>query len=152
MDATESSTTGGAAPGSTARRPRWTRTRTVVVAAVVTGPLVYLVGTLLGVDPQVRSGTGTFEVPISFVIGASLTAALGGWGVRALLLRTRSGGRAAWYLLCAAVLLVSLAGPLGAANPGAVALLTLEHLAVGGVIMFGLAGATAGGGRVARRP
>ncbi|MEL7976288.1 DUF6069 family protein [Isoptericola sp. F-RaC21] len=158
MDATRSTTDGrttqGRTPGGPAGRTWrdrswWNRPRTVVVGAVLTGAVVFLVGTLAGVDPQVRAGSGTLEVTISLVIATSLTAALGGWGVRALLLRRPHGGRAAWLWLSGAVLLVSLLGPLGAANAGATVLLLAEHLAVGGVIMLGLSGAERRGARAA---
>ncbi|MGF0118381.1 DUF6069 family protein [Promicromonospora sp. Marseille-Q5078] len=119
---------------------------------MLTGSLVYLAGMLLGVDPQVRAGSGTLEVTISMVIATSLTAALGGWGVRALLLRRPNGGGTAWLLLSGGVLLVSLLLPLGAANAGAVVLLQLEHLAVGGVIVLGLSGAGRRASTAARTP
>ncbi|SKC42794.1 DUF6069 family protein [Krasilnikoviella flava] len=145
MDTTENLTGGratrGSAPDVPPRSSWWNRPRTVVVGAVLTGALVFRIGTALGVDPQVRAGSGTLEVTISAVIAASLTAALAGWGVRALLLRRRNGGRAAWLVLSGAVLLVSLLGPLGAATAGAILLLLLEHLAVGAVIALGLSGA-----------
>lgn len=146
---THGSTPGGPAGRSWRDRAWWNRPRTVVVGAVLTGAVVYLVGTLAGVDPQVRAGSGTLEVTISLVIATSLTAALGGWGVRALLLRRPGGGRTTWLVLSGAVLLVSLLGPLGAANGGATVLLLLEHLAVGGVIMLGLSGAEPRGARAA---
>ncbi|MCK9795459.1 DUF6069 family protein [Isoptericola sp. 4D.3] len=133
--------------GTWTRRSWWNRRRTVVVAAPLTGAVVYLVGMLLGVDPQVRAGEGTLEVTVGLVVGASLTAVLAGWGVRSLLLRTRSGGRGAWFAVCGVVLAVSLLGPLGAANPGATVLLALEHLAVGAVIALGLSGAGGAGAR-----
>lgn len=153
-DTTRGGTAQGRAPGGPAGRSWrdrawWNRPRTVVVGAVLTGAVVFLVGTLAGVDPQVRAGSGTLEVTISLVIGTSLTAALGGWGVRALLLRRPHGGRTTWLVLSGAVLLVSLLGPLGAANAGATVLLLLEHLAVGGVIMLGLSGAQPRGARAA---
>lgn len=157
MDATKNRTGGTTTQGGTPRRPTgrtwrdrawWNRLRTVVVGAVLTGAVVFGLGTLAGVDPQVRAGSGTLEVTISMVIATSLTAALGGWGVRALLLRRPDGGRA-WLRLSGAVLLVSLLGPLGAANAGATVLLQLEHLAVGGVIMLGLSGAERRGARAA---
>ncbi len=146
-------TPGGASGGGAGRtwrdRAWWNRPRTVIVGAVLTGAVVFLAGTLVGVDPQVRAGSGTLEVTISMVIAASLTAALGGWGVRALLLRRPRGGRTPWLVLSGAVLLVSLLGPLGAANAGATLLLLLEHLAVGAVIMLGLSGAEPRGARAA---
>ncbi|MFE5291998.1 DUF6069 family protein [Isoptericola sp. NPDC056618] len=146
---TQGRTPGGPEGPSWRDRAWWNRPRTVVVGAVLTGAVVFLVGTLAGVDPQVRAGSGTLEVTISLVIATSLTAALGGWGVRALLLRRPGGGRTTWLVLSGAVLLVSLLGPLGAANAGATVLLLLEHLAVGGVIMLGLSGAEPRGARAA---
>ncbi|MFD6178162.1 MULTISPECIES: DUF6069 family protein [unclassified Isoptericola] len=145
---------GGPAGRSWRDRAWWNRPRSVIVGAVLAGAVVFLAGTPAGVDPQVRAGSGTLEVTISMVIATSLTAALGGWGVRALLLRRPGGGRRAWLLVSGAVLLVSLLGPLGAANAGAVVLLQLEHLVVGGVIMLGLSGAAprAGAGRKPAAP
>ncbi len=121
---------GGVAPARR-RVPRWT----VPFAAAAVAAAVWLVGAASGVDPEVRSGTGTQPVGIVAVIVTALVLGFVAWGVRALLgrLLSRRPGRAelAWLVTCGVVLLVSLLGPLGGLTPGAVAVLAAEHLAVG---------------------
>ncbi|MFJ4230727.1 DUF6069 family protein [Cellulosimicrobium cellulans] len=133
----------GARPGTEvvpARRriPRWS----VPLVAAVVAAVVLLVGTALGVDPEVRTAAGTQTVGIVAAIVTALVVGYVAWGVRALLgrlsaRRPRRGERA-WLVTCAVVLLVSLLGPLGAVTPGAVALLAVEHLAVGATLALTL--------------
>ncbi|WP_415297238.1 DUF6069 family protein [Cellulosimicrobium sp. SJTW-1] len=121
--------------GRTTRRgPRWL----VPPAAAVVAAVVLLVGTALGVDPAVRTATGTQTVGVVAAVVVTLVVGYAGWGVRALLGRLPSGGRRAWLVTCGVVLLVSLLGPLGAVTPGAVALLVVEHLTVGATLTLGL--------------
>jgi len=126
-------------PGDARRRvPRWS----VPLVAVAVAAAVLLVGTALGVDPEVRTATGTQTVGVVAVIVAALVAGYAAWGVRALLgrLSSRRPRRAegAWLVTCGVVLLVSLLGPLGAVTPVAVVLLVVEHLAVGTTLALGL--------------
>lgn len=120
--------------GSAPRVPRWL----VPPAAAVLAAVVLLAGTALGVDPAVRTATGTQTVGVVAAVVVTLVVGYAGWGVRALLGRLRSGGRRAWLVTCGVVLLVSLLGPLGAVTPGAVALLVVEHLTVGATLTLGL--------------
>ncbi|WP_240696575.1 DUF6069 family protein [Cellulosimicrobium funkei] len=121
--------------GRTARRvPRWA----VPPVAAVVAAVVLLVGTALGVDPAVRTATGTQTVGVVAAVVVTLVVGYAGWGVRALLGRLRSGGRRPWLVTCGVVLLVSLLGPLGAVTPGAVALLVVEHLTVGATLTLAL--------------
>ncbi len=121
--------------GRTARRvPRWA----VPPVAAVVAAVVLLVGTALGVDPAVRTATGTQTVGVVAAVVVTLVVGYVGWGVRALLGHLRSGGQRAWLVTCGVVLLVSLLGPLGAVTPGAVALLVVEHLTVGATLTLGL--------------
>ncbi|WP_264032467.1 DUF6069 family protein [Cellulosimicrobium sp. SH8] len=120
----------GAAPARR-RVPRWS----VPLVAAVVAAAVLLVGTALGVDPEVRTATGTQTVGVEAAVVTALVVGYAAWGVRALLGRLASRrprrGELAWLVTCAVVLLVSLLGPLGAVTPAAVALLAVEHLAVG---------------------
>lgn len=136
--AARTSAAGAAGPGARRRVPRWS----VPLVAAAVSVAVLLVGTALGVDPAVRAATGTQTVGLAAVIVATLVVGYAGWGVRALLGRLLSrrprGGEGAWLVTCGVVLLVSLLGPLGGVTPGAVALLVVEHVAVGAVLALGL--------------
>nr|WP_286186158.1 DUF6069 family protein [Sphaerisporangium cinnabarinum] len=120
--------------GAARRVPRWL----VPPVAAVLAAVVLLTGTALGVDPVVRTSSGTQTVGVVAAVVVTLVVGYVGWGVRALLGRLRSGGRRAWLVTCGVVLLVSLLGPLGAVTPGAVALLAVEHLTVGATLALAL--------------
>ena len=124
------STVPGAAPARR-RVPRWS----VPLVAAVVAAAVLLDGTALGVDPEVRTATGTQTVGVVAAAVTALVVGYAAWGVRALLGRLSARrprrGELAWLVTCAVVLLVSLLGPLGAVTPEAAALLAVEHLAVG---------------------
>jgi hypothetical protein len=127
----------GAAPARR-RVPRWS----VPLVAAAVAAVVLLVGTAFGVDPEVRTATGTQTVGVVAAVVTALVVGYAAWGVRALLGRVSARrprrGEPAWLVTCAVVLLVSLLGPLGAATPGAVALLAVEHLAVGATLALPL--------------
>ncbi|UKJ62652.1 hypothetical protein H1Q78_12910 [Cellulosimicrobium cellulans] len=120
------------------RVPRWS----VPLAAAVVAAVVLLVGTALGVDPEVRTATGTQTVGVVAAAVTGLVVGFAAWGVRALLGRLSARrprrGELAWLVTCGVVLLVSLLGPLGATTPAAVALLAVEHLAVGATLALTL--------------
>ncbi|MFI5912584.1 DUF6069 family protein [Dactylosporangium sp. NPDC051541] len=108
----------------------------VVVAAVAAAEIVYLlVRHAAGVDLSVP-GQGPVG-PAAVAITAALAGLLG-WALLAVLERTARKGRTIWVVIAAAVLLVSLLGPLGAASAGAVAGLIALHLTVGAVLLAGL--------------
>ncbi|MFB8230244.1 DUF6069 family protein [Cellulosimicrobium sp. NPDC055967] len=117
--------------GAGRRLPRWS----VPLVAAVVAAAVLLVGTALGVDPEVRTATGTQTVGVVAAAVTALVVGYAAWGARALLGRLSARrprrGELAWLVTCAVVLLVSLLGPLGAVTPDATALLAVEHLAVG---------------------
>ncbi|WP_426309771.1 DUF6069 family protein [Cellulosimicrobium sp. E-16] len=127
----------GAAPARR-RVPRWS----VPLVAAAVAAVVLLVGTALGVDPEVRTATGTQTVGVAAAVATALVVGYAAWGVRALLgqmsARRPRRGELAWLVTCGVVLLVSLLGPLGAVTPGAVALLAVEHLTVGLTLALGL--------------
>jgi hypothetical protein len=107
----------------------------VVAAAVVAAEAVFLlVHNAAGVDLE-ANGTAIGAA------AAGVTAAVAGllgWALLAILERTTARGRRAWTVVAAVVLLLSLAGPLGATGAAAIAGLTLLHLSVGAVLIAGL--------------
>ncbi|WP_426512613.1 DUF6069 family protein [Dactylosporangium sp. McL0621] len=107
----------------------------VVGAAVVAAEAVFLLVHAAGADLSVP-GQG----PVG-AVAVGVTAALAGllgWALLAVLERTTRRGRTIWVVTAAAVLLLSLLGPLGAATAGAVAGLAALHLTVGAVLLAGL--------------
>ncbi|WP_216609986.1 DUF6069 family protein [Cellulosimicrobium protaetiae] len=141
--ATSAPAASGARPGTAVvpvrrRVPRWS----VPLVAAVLAAVVLLVGTALGVDPEVRTATGTQDVGVVAAVVTALVVGFAAWGVRALLGRLLSRrprrGEVAWLVTCVLVLLVSLLGPLAAVTAGAVALLVVEHVAVGATLALGL--------------
>jgi hypothetical protein len=110
----------------------------IPLLAAAVAAVVWTVATLSGADLQARTGDGLREVGLLDVVVAGLVAGLLGWGVRALLRRLTGDGERTWLVLCGVVLLVSLAGPLGAATREATGFLVAEHVAVGATIALGL--------------
>jgi hypothetical protein len=108
----------------------------VVAAAVVAAEIVFLL-------VHLAAGV-TIAVPGQGDIGAlavGITAAVAGllaWALLAILERATRRGRTVWLVIASVVLLVSLAGPLGAATAGAVVALAALHLTVGLVLIVGL--------------
>src|SRR4051794_2683019 len=124
-------------------RRRWF----TVLAAMAAGTAAWTVaGPLLGVDLVVRSGGHLQHVGQLAVVLTGLVAGLVAWGVLALLERFTSHARGLWRALAAVVLVLSLAGPLGAVTTSATVALVVLHLVVGGVLIVALPG----GGRARR--
>ena len=138
MTATSDSTT--RAPRAPTTRPA--RQRALVVAAASGAAVVgwTLAVPLLGVDLQVRSGTGGDQsVGLTAVVAASLTAGALGWALLALLERRTARARTVWTTAAAAVLLLSLLGPLtGARTASAAVTLLALHCVVAAVLIVGL--------------
>ncbi|WP_165800059.1 DUF6069 family protein [Isoptericola sp. CG 20/1183] len=116
------------------RTPAWG----VPPLAAVVAAVVWAVATASGAELTARTGGGLREVGLVDVVVAGLVVGLLGWAARALLRRTTGDGERTWLVLCGAVLLVSLAGPLGAATQEAAGFLVAEHVAVGATIALGL--------------
>lgn len=110
----------------------------VPLVAAVVAAVVWVVSRTAGAELVARTGSGTRTVGLVDVVVAALVVGCAGWGVRAALRRLPGGGAVAWTVLCVVVLLVSLAGPLGAATPPAMGFLVAEHVAVGAAVMLGL--------------
>ncbi|GAA3587651.1 hypothetical protein GCM10022419_082400 [Nonomuraea rosea] len=88
----------------------------------------------------VRMGAGTQPVEPGSVLVVSLLVGLAGWALLAILERFASRPGRIWTIVALAVLVLSLLGPLGSAVGIATTLvLVLMHLAVGTVLVLGLA-------------
>ena len=121
-------------------RPGSRRLRGLAVAATVGAALVVWIVArpLAGVDLAVRQGSGKAvqHVGLASVVIVSLLAGLVGWVFLALLERYTSRARTVWTAVALVVLLLSLAGPLGAGqNGGAKIALACMHLAAGAALI-----------------
>lgn len=125
---------------TTAARPV-RRTRVVAVFGTVAANLVVWAVAVpaLGVDLSVRSGSGTIQVGPALVAIVTMLAGLLGWTLLGLLQGRTRRPAVTWSLIAGAVLLVSLAGPLGAVTGGAVATLLAMHLVAGAGLIPALA-------------
>ncbi|TWJ21867.1 DUF6069 family protein [Micromonospora endolithica] len=109
-----------------------------VLAAVASCVLIWVIGSLAGVDWTVTSpGRPAMELGLAPVVVVSLGASLVGWAALAVL--ERFAGRRAtliWTVLAAVVALVSLFPLLGVeASTGAKFSLAAMHLAVAAVLI-----------------
>ncbi|GAA3135698.1 DUF6069 family protein [Nonomuraea salmonea] len=113
----------------------------IVGGAAVAALVVWAVAVpVAGVALTVHMGGGPQEVgPVSVVV-ASLVIGLAGWALLAVLERVASRPGRVWTVVALAVLVLSLLGPLGGAvGGGAMSVLIVMHLVVGGVLVGGLA-------------
>lgn len=125
-------------------RPRLTGVNTstnrialTVVGAPVTALVVWTVAVpLAGATLAVRMGGGTQTVGPLSVVATSLVAALAGSLLLMVLERRTARPDRVWRVITLAVLVLSLAGPLGS-GAGAAAVLTLPllHLIVGAMLV-----------------
>ena len=150
-------TTDSIAPARPAPAQQSPRTRGLVVAGAVGTALGgWLVAVpLLSIDLAVQPAgggtqTATQTVAVGAVLATSLTAALLGWALLAVLERWTTRARTTWTAVAAVLLLLSLAGPLTGAltAPAAVALVAM-HLVVGAVLILGLRRTVADAGTAA---
>lgn len=117
------------------------RARALAVAATVAVTLAgwAVADPLAGVRLAVRSGDTTRVVGPASVAVVSLVVGLAAWGLLALLERMTRRARGVWTGTALAVLVLSLAGPLGAATTAATVSLVCLHLAAGAVLIPSLA-------------
>jgi hypothetical protein len=116
---------------------RGARALGVVGAALAAAAVWAIAVPLLGVQLQVRFGSGALQgVGIDAVLISSLLGSLVGWGVLALLEQRTARARTIWTGLAAAGVLASLSLPLIAgATLSTKATLACMHLAVGAVLI-----------------
>ena len=115
------------------------RLLTIGLAALAGLTAWFLLAEAAGLDLIARTPTSTSRVGPFAVVMAALIAGFAGWGLLALLERVSSGpARTIWTVIAAAVLLLSLLGPLGGVGAAAVMGLMCLHLVVGLVLIAGL--------------
>jgi hypothetical protein len=126
--------------GTTVRRRRALAVAGATAAAVLPWIAARATGVELAVDP---GWLPPMVVGLPMVVPAALAASLAGWGTLALLERRTGRARQIWTAVAAVALLISLA-PLPAVEAAAEtrAYLALMHLAVGAVLIPGLAAGT----------
>jgi Family of unknown function (DUF6069) len=111
----------------------------IVVLAVVSAVIVWLVVTKLAnvnlvVKPSSRSAA--VHVGLASVVVVSLVAGLLGWGSAALVERFSARPARTWTIVGVVALVISLAGPLTAAQSTAAKIsLACIHLVVGAVLI-----------------
>ena len=120
--------------------PRAARRALVVATAVGAALGVWVLAVpLLGGEVQVRSGSGEQAIGPGAVVVASLVAGGMGWALLALLEKKTDRARSLWTAVAAAVLALSLTGPLtSATTAGAAATLAALHVTAAAVLIPGL--------------
>ncbi|ATG53156.1 hypothetical protein CFK38_07475 [Brachybacterium vulturis] len=107
-----------------------------LAAAALAGLLVWTLAVPVG-DLSLELADGRTVGPGAVVL-AAVAGGAAAWLLLALLARTRRG-RARWAMIAVVVLLLSLGSPaLAGASGGALPVLLLMHLLVGGMLILGL--------------
>ncbi|MFA1550109.1 DUF6069 family protein [Actinomadura chokoriensis] len=115
------------------------RALTVAAATAAALALWTLTVPVAGLDPSAQTGGQDRPVGAGAVAVAGLITGLAAWALLALLERTAERPRRTWTITALAVLVLSLAGPLGSAGDAAsTAVLTAMHLLVAAVLIPGL--------------
>src|SRR6478609_423887 len=90
--------------------------------------LIYLVWRAMGCDLAVRSGHETHQVGLVSALVTAAVVSVAGLGLLRFLERRQPRALRTWTIVACAVWLVSLLGPLGAADPKSGAALVSLHL------------------------
>lgn len=128
-------------PGTRPGRIRARRLTAVIAAALAAAGVWAVAGPLAGIQLMARASAHApaQQVGPASVIAVSLLAGLAAWALLALLERHASHPRRTWTTVAAAVLVISLAGPLTAGRGLAtVTALCGMHLAVGAVLILAM--------------
>lgn len=111
---------------------------TVLLAMSLASLLYAITGPIMGIDLQVRAGTGVQTVEGLTVVVFSVATGLAGWALLTLLRKVTRKAETVWRVIASLVLVVSLLGPLGATSVATGVVLVTMHLVVGGVLLVGL--------------
>ncbi|MFD2762671.1 DUF6069 family protein [Micromonospora eburnea] len=118
--------------------PRWRQRAVGVLLSALAAVLIWVVAVpVAGVDLEatVAEGEAPLKINLGLVVGAALIVPLLGWALLALLERVTRQGLRIWVIVAVVFMLLSLAGPTTAETGGAMVVLALMHLAVGGVLI-----------------
>jgi len=110
----------------------------VVAATIVVALAIWALARMLGVELTVGKGQDASTVGPVDVLVTALLAGLAAWGVHALLVRR--GAARWWPFVGSTALAISVVGPNWLADGVAAVVLIAMHLAVGAVLIAGLAG------------
>jgi hypothetical protein len=133
-----STTVEGSAAATTSSRAHSRQRIATVALGVVVALVGWLVARLVAGPLSADMGSSVIEVTLLGAGVASAVVGFLGWGVLTMLERTRRP-RSTWIVLASVVLLLSFGGPLSAVGTGAVVALLCLHVAVGAVLIVGLA-------------
>jgi hypothetical protein len=117
-----------------------TRRLLVVVAAPAAALILWAAATpLAGIDLVVdQAGTPLTVGPVLIAL-AALVVGSAAWGLLAILEKFTARAGLIWSITAAAVLALSLTGPLAAATTAAMLVLMGMHVLTGGLLIAGLA-------------
>lgn len=119
--------------------PRTIHRLGLVAITGATTLLVWFVATLLGLNATVTMNGAPQQIAGASVLVATVVAALGAWGVKALLERMLRNPTRAWLVVSISVGLISLIGPLAmATSVSASAVLVALHLVPAAILIPGL--------------
>jgi hypothetical protein len=119
-----------------ARKRRRTRGLAIVAAVGATFTVWTIARPIAGADLIVDTGAGPTTVTPFAVVLVTVVVGLAAWGLLALLERFTRRAATVWTWVAAAVLVISLLGPIGSANgAGATAALVGMHVAAGAVLI-----------------
>ena len=113
---------------------------TVIGAAAAALALWIVAVPLAGVDLEAGQGDGAQQVQPFMVVAGPLLAGFAGWALLAVLERRTSRAGRIWTVTAAAVLAVSMLGPLGGAGAASKLVLLGMHLVVAAVLIPGFTG------------
>ena len=117
----------------------WRDVRRVGLAAAGLAAVTWVLASqVAGVDLVVGAGASRQHVGVASVVVTALVTAYAGGGLLRVLERRTPQARRTWTVVAVLVLVVSLAGPLGAVTPAAGLVLGAMHLEVGAVVVLGL--------------
>lgn len=117
-----------------AYRPRWW----TVLAGQLAATVVYVLAVpVAGVDLVARSGGDSTTIDLGLVLAVSLVVGVAAVGWMVVLRRLTDHPDRNWVITASIVLLLSLAGPAGAASLGAGIALGCMHVAVAGGLAVG---------------
>jgi hypothetical protein len=116
----------------------WRDDLPVAATAAVMAGLGWASARMAGIDLTVRSASGSQRVNVVSVVVVSVVVTLVAGALLRRLERRTDAAIRIWSLVVAGVLLVSLAGPLGAESLAAGLALAGLHVIVAGVVAVGL--------------
>lgn len=121
-----------------ADRPGRTADAAIAGLVALLASLAWVGAWAAGLEPQVRSGSGTSTVNLVSVIVVSLVVSLVGAGLLRVLEHRTAQGLRVWTIVAVLLWVASFTGPLSATRVSTALVLAGLHLVVGAVVIIGL--------------